>query len=440
MMFPCMIKSTQLAGRTAVVGIAIVRALGLTLAPTVATIAAQAQVVPPAPVVSPSAESAPPLASAAEITAFLERLWPDAKTLGVTRPTFDLAFAGFAPDPDVMTLNASQPEHVKSAGDYAALLVSATRIANGQAQLTAIAPALATLEARFGVDRHILLAIWGMESAYGASMGERKVIRSLTTLALSDARRGEFWRGELMAALMILERRDVVPEQLVGSWAGAMGHTQFIPSTYTAYAVDVDGDGRRDIWGTVADGLGSTANYLRASGWKSDLPWGFEVILPGGFDYASSAPNIWKSTAEWQAVGVVFTKPEHAATPGQLQLILPAGAAGPTILVTRNFSAILRYNRSVSYALSVGHLADRIKGGPVFIRGWPEDDKALSRPEREALQRGLQAQGHDVGEIDGVLGSRTRQAIRAFQRAKGLVEDGHPNAALLLKLQEGVAP
>jgi membrane-bound lytic murein transglycosylase B len=410
-----------------------------------AAVSAFAQVASPAataPVdLQPSTtEPAKAGVSGPEITAFLDRLWPDAKALGVTRATFDLAFAGFSLDAEVIALNASQPEHIKSAGDYAALLVSPTRIVNGQTQLAAIEPTLKSLEARFGVDRHILLAIWGVESAYGTSMGERRVVRSLTTLALSDPRRAEFWRGELLAALLILERKDINPDQMVGSWAGAMGHTQFIPSTFAAYAVDVDGDGRRDIWGTIADGLGSTANYLRASGWKADLPWGFEVILPGGFDYAASAPSVWKSAADWQALGVVFTKPEHTATTGSLQLILPAGATGPTILVTRNFHAILRYNRSVSYALSVGHLADRIKGGPVFIRGWPDNDKALSRVDREQLQTMLQSLGYDVGDIDGVLGSRTRLAIRAFQRAKGLIEDGHPNAELLALLKQVSAP
>jgi membrane-bound lytic murein transglycosylase B len=381
-----------------------------------------------------------PVPEPATILAFLERLWPDAQKKGVARATFDTAFASFASDPEVLTLNASQPEHVKSAGDYAALLVSPTRIANGQAQVVTLGATLSALEARYGVDRHILLAIWGMESAYGTSMGERSVVRSLATLALSDTRRGDFWRGELIAALMILERRDTTPDKLLGSWAGAMGHTQFIPSTYAAYAVDFDGDGRRDIWGTVSDGLGSTANYLKASGWVAGEPWGFEVVLPMPFDFGLSASNVTKTRAEWQVLGVVPARADQAANSLPLQLILPAGAAGPAVLVTRNFQAILRYNRSVFYALSVGHLADRIAGAPAFVRGWPEDDKALSRIDREDVQRLLQGQGHDVGDIDGVLGTRTRVAIRAFQRTQGLTEDGHPNGALLAKLRERPKP
>ena len=372
------------------------------------------------------------------VKTFLDRLWPEAQKKGVSRAVFDAAFANYVPDPDVIALNASQPEHVKSAGEYTGLLVSPVRIANGQVHKAAITPLLVAIEARFGVDRHILLAIWGIESAYGTSMGDRSVVRSLATLADSDTRRAEFWRGELIAALMIVQRGDITADRLAGSWAGAMGHTQFIPNTYAAYAVDFDGDGRRDIWTTVADGLASTANYLKVSGWTSGVPWGFEVTVPPAFDYAQAAPGITKTLADWQALGVTTVVAPSAAPDaiiGPMQLILPAGAAGPAFLVTKNFNAILRYNRSISYALSVGHLADRIAGGAPFVKAWPDDDTALSRAEREDVQRLLQAQGHDVGDIDGVLGSRTRTAIRTFQRAQKLTEDGHPNGALLAKLR-----
>jgi membrane-bound lytic murein transglycosylase B len=427
-------------GRALVLCAYVALALGFDATATQTT----AQVTPaptPAQTVTPPSIAAAGVAEPTAATAlFLERLWLDAQKKRISRATFDAAFANFVPDPDVIGLNASQPEHLKSAGEYAALLVSPTRIANGQVQLANLGPTLAALEARFGVNRHILLAIWGMESAYGTSMGERRVVRSLATLAMADVRRSEFWRGELIAALSILERKDVTEDKLIGSWAGAMGHTQFIPSTYDAYAVDVDGDGRRDIWGTIVDGLGSTANYLKASGWITGTPWGFEVLLPASFDFSQSASNISKPMAEWQTLGLVTARADQVIPAGPLQLILPAGAKGPALLVTRNFSAILRYNRSVSYALSVGHLADRIEGAPPFTRGWPQDDKALSRGDREDLQRILQSKGYDIGEIDGILGTRTRLAIRSFQKTKGLIEDGHPNGALLAALREDASP
>ena len=400
------------------------------------------------PAVPVSLINSPPLIIAPQpgapvpaLRAFVDSLWADASAKGVSRATFDRAFAGVTPDPEVLEANANQPEHARSAGDYVGLLVSDARLANGREKLVQNGALLADVEATFGVDRHVLLAIWGIESAYGTSMGTRGVIRSLATLATGDARREKFWRGELIAALSILERGDTTMDALVGSWAGAMGHTQFIPSTFLQHAVDFNKDGRRDIWGTIGDALGSTANYLKASGWTAGRPWGIEVRLPAPFDYALADPVKSKSFAEWSALGVVPIRTDlNGDVLGALQLILPAGATGPAFLVTTNFRAILRYNNAVPYALSVGHLADRLAGAEALSTPWPAGDKGLTRLEREELQRLLTAQGHDAGQPDGILGSQSRAAIRAYQMAARMAADGHPNGALLERLRRDVKP
>ena len=379
--------------------------------------------------------------AAAVVRSFRDGLWPDALAKGVSRATFERALDAFVPDPEVMSLAASQPEHLRTAGEYVALLVSETRVENGRARLATDAVTLSAVETQFGVDRHIVAAIWGIESGYGVAPGNFRVIRSLATLALADTRRPAFWRGELIAALMILERGDIAPDAMTGSWAGAMGHTQFMPSTYQQFAVDFDRDGRRDIWGTTADALGSAANYLKASGWQAGQPWGFEVRLPpSGFDHGLSAPQTTKTLAEWRGLGVTpVVEPALADPAPPLQLILPAGASGPAVLVTRNFRAILRYNNSVSYALAVGLLADRLAGRGGLTAGWPAGDRALSSAEREELQRRLADKGFALGAPDGILGSETRRAIRAYQKSAGLAEDGHPGPSLLVRLRVDAA-
>jgi membrane-bound lytic murein transglycosylase B len=374
---------------------------------------------------------------AATLQAFLVDLWPDAAAKGIAAEMFQRATRGLTVDDEIANLNASQPEHVKTAGDYVNLLVSDSRIANGRAKHTEYADLLQRVEARYGVEKHVVLAIWGIESAFGVAMGERNVIRSLATLATTDSRRSAFWRSELLAALSIAQRGDVTPEAMTGSWAGAMGHTQFMPSTYLAHAADLDGDGKRDIWRAPDDALASAANYLKVSGWVPGLPSAIEVTLPAtGFDYALSAPGISKPWSEWRGLGVSLARDRAMPdTLGAMNLILPAGYAGPAFLTGANFRAILRYNRAVPYALAVGHLAERLAGGPTLAAPWPLDDKALSRAEREALQTLLTQQGHDIGPIDGIVGSGTRAAIRVFQKAQTLPEDGHPSAALLTRLK-----
>ncbi len=373
-----------------------------------------------------------PLKTEAEIKAFLGGITGDAKS--PSRDLVQRATRGLTLDSDIAALNASQPEHVKTAGDYVALLVSDSRVANGRAKIADNIDLMAAIEQRYGVDRHVFTAIWGIESAYGTSMGERNVIRSLTTLAMTDERRAAFWRGELVAALTILERGDITPEAMTGSWAGAMGHTQFMPSTYLAHAVDFDGDGKRNIWQQPADALASAANYLKVSGWKTGHPAVIEVSLPAKFDYALSAPGVMQPLDAWLATGVELV----AAKPGQvgpLSLILPAGHTGPAFLVGSNFQAILRYNRAVPYALSVALLAGRLAGEPSMRATWPVDDKSLSKGEREELQNLLTKLGHDTGPPDGIIGNGTRGAIRAFQKAEVLPQDGHPSALLLAKLR-----
>lgn len=378
----------------------------------------------------------PQIVTAERLAALVRGLWPDAQKRGVSREVFERAFAGLEPDPDIFGLMASQPEHVTAPWDYLDRLASESRVASGRRLLQENAELLGRIEARYGVDRHIVLAVWGVESSFGASAGTRPVVRSLATLAAGDDRRPQFWRAELLAALTILQRADVTPERMLGSWAGAMGHTQFMPSSYLAHAVDMDGDGRRDIWGSSADALGSTANYLRASGWQPGDGWGAEVVLPVRFDFALSRPGVEKTPADWQDAGVTTPSgrpfPEFAT---RLSLVLPAGARGPAFLVSGSFKAILKYNNSISYALAVGHLADRIGGAAPVAGLWPTDDPPLGRRDREDLQRELARSGFSIGPADGVLGSGTRAAIRTFQQSQGLPEDGYASGRLLERLR-----
>jgi len=320
-------------------------------------------------------------------------------------------------------------------------VVTPARTDAGRAKAVEHANSLAAIERTYGVDRHILLGIWGVESAYGTAKGSRSVVRSLATLAMADARRAAFWKKELLAALRILQDGAAGPEALVGSWAGAMGHTQFIPSTYAAHAVDFDKDGRRDIWATAADALASTASYLKAAGWSAGVPWGWEVILPPGFDYAWSAPGRPRPLSDWQSEGVKAAGARRDPPAGvTLQLILPAGARGPAFLVTGNFRALMRYNQSTAYALAVGLLADGIGGGGGLATPWPAADKPLTKAEREELQGALSWWGQDTGGRDGIIGDRTRAAIRAAQRTLDLTEDGHPTPELLHHLRSSGGP
>jgi membrane-bound lytic murein transglycosylase B len=377
----------------------------------------------------------------ADVQAWVAALWPAAQARGVSRPVFDHALGAFAPDPEVAELAVRQPEHEMSTGAYLEHLVTDERIASGRQLAIQHRALLDGIEAAYGVDRHVLLAIWGIESAYGTAKGTRNVVRSLATLAMVDPRRTSLWMRELLAALRLLQDNAASPMTLVGSWAGAMGHTQFIPSTYSVHAVDFDKDGRRDVWDNVADALASTANYLKSSGWTTGAPWGFEVTLPAGFDYAWSTPGRTRSMADWLATGVQPVREKKTSAMKQpLQLVLPAGARGPAFLVSRNLRALLRYNQSLAYALAVGHLADRIAGGNAIAAAWPAADRSLSRAEREELQRLLISWGFPAGEPDGIIGDQTRSAIRATQRVLSLAQDGHPTIELLRRLRDNGGP
>lgn len=367
-----------------------------------------------------------------------------AEERGVPRTVAETALSGIAPDPSVVPATQSQAEFVKPVWEYIEASVTPERIATGQAKLAQWSEVLGRIEAAYGVDRHILVAFWGVESNYGAALegaGIRPVVPALATLACGDPARPGLWRDELVAALKILADGDADAERMRGSWAGAMGHTQFMPTAFLRHAVDFDGDGRRDIWHSVPDALASTANFLKQSGWRAGEGWGLEVLLPDGFDYRVADETTERPFAEWQRLGL---KPANGAFPDGAErraaLLLPTGAKGPAFLLEPNFRVILRYNTALAYALTVAHLSDRLRGAPGFTRDWPRTDRMLTTEERTDLQTRLAALGHPVGGADGKIGPKTRAAIRAFQEAKGLVPDGYADAALLDRVRAANTP
>lgn len=369
-------------------------------------------------------------AFASWLTGFRQR----AMQAGISPEIFDQALRGASPDPKVIEANERQPEFTRSVWDYLDGALSDTRIATGREKLAGNAATLNTLESRYGVDRHVIVAIWGLESNFGSFTGTHHVPRALATLAYKG-RRQSFGNEQLLAALEILERGDIPPAEMTGSWAGAMGHTQFIPTTYNAYAVDADGDGKRNIWGSVQDALGSTANYLEASGWQKGQSWGREVRLPQDFDYALADMSIRKPVSAWAALGVKAAGGGSLSGQEEMSLLLPAGHEGPAFLVGQNFRAILRYNNSTSYALAVSLLSERFQGRGQVAGSWPRDQRPLTRDEREELQRLLTAKGFDTQGVDGILGANTRDALRSYQRRKGLPADGHPTPEILTALR-----
>jgi membrane-bound lytic murein transglycosylase B len=358
----------------------------------------------------------------------------DAIAAGIDADLFDRTFAGVTLDPNVIKADSSQPEFSRPVWEYIDSAVSVSRVAQGRLLKAQHRPTLKAIRSAYSVDHEVLIAIWGMESNYGSNIGSNNVIRSLATLAY-DGRRQVFWRSQLLAALQILQAGDGPKQGLVGSWAGAMGQTQFMPTTFNQHAVDFDGDGHRDLWYSTPDALASAAHYLHASGWENGQPWGFEVGLPQGFDYAQADPEIRRSLAQWRALGVKPLRTVDANEQSQATLFLPAGHRGPAFLLLNNFRSILKYNNSTAYALAIGLLSDALDGNPGVQASWPRDDRQLGRSERIELQELLTSKGYEPGAADGIIGANTRKAVRAFQQSLGLPADGYPSHELLQQLK-----
>jgi membrane-bound lytic murein transglycosylase B len=375
-------------------------------------------------------------AAAADFGNCLAALWPDAAWRGVSEDNYRRWTAGLKPDLHIMDLLDAQPEFTKAPWDYLDLLVSDDRIAQGRALLKQYAAAFDAMERAYGVDRHIIAAIWGVESNYGTLGGNRPVLRSTATLACVGRRR-DYFREEFLSTLEILQRGDIPPDRLVGSWAGAFGPTQFMPTTFKRYAVDFDGDGRRDVIDSVPDVIASTANNLKTDGWIAGQTWGYEVTLPANFDYLKADRTQLLSIREWQKLGVqrAGAKPfPHGDE--RASLLLPAGARGPAFLMLPNFRVIMKYNPAEAYALAIGHLADRLRGGGPLVHDWPRDERVLTLDERTELQQLLARRGFDVGNPDGLLGPRTRIAIRNYQVSVGLIPDGFASSDVLDRLRQ----
>ena len=358
-----------------------------------------------------------------------------ARAQGITDATLRAAFQDINFDPDVIKRDRNQSEFTKTIWQYLGSAVSDTRIENGKAALRDHGQKLAAIEDRFGVEKEVVVAVWGLESAYGEYRGKNDVVQSLATLAY-EGRRGAFFEQQLIAALEILQNGDTNPRNMTGSWAGAMGHTQFIPTSYLAYAVDFNGDGRRDIWADdPTDALASTAAYLKKSGWTKGQPWGVEVELPSSFDYAQASRKNKKLPSAWAKLGVKDMQGRAVPDHGSAAILVPAGAKGAAFMIFDNFRAIERYNAADAYVIGVGHLSDRIKGGPAIQSDWPADERALTRAERKELQSRLTSAGFSTKGVDGRIGPNTVSAVRSFQRAQGLTPDGYASLGLLKRLR-----
>jgi membrane-bound lytic murein transglycosylase B len=382
---------------------------------------------------NPSADST----ADADFAAWKDALRQEALALGISQATLDTALTPAVPIPKIIELDRRQPEFTQTFWRYVDLRVNDTRISRGQEMLKTHAALLDAIWRKYRVPPRFLVAFWGLESNYGSHFGGYSVVDALVTLAY-DPRRSRFFRVQLLDALKIIDRGDISAPKMRGSWAGAMGHLQFIPSTFARYAVDEDGDGKRDIWNSLPDTFGSAANYLSSIGWRGDEPWGREVMLPATFDYGLAAANVRKPISEWSALGVRQIDGKPLPTPGLMAtLVLPSGHQGPAFLTHTNYQKILNWNRSALYAIAVGHLADRLSGGGSLQGPRPANDQPLSRAMVLEMQQRLAAQGFDTGTADGVVGPMTRTAIRAYQKANGMPPDGFPTSALLEKLREG---
>jgi lytic murein transglycosylase len=377
------------------------------------------------------------LATATASAGCIDGLRKQALSAGIRPDVFDSAFAGAnVPDPKVIEAKNAQPEFKTPIWDYMAFLTDDTKIEQGRALLQKHSSLLNAIERRYGVDKHAVVAVWGVESDYGQLKARFDLPSALATAGCSGRRQG-FFRGELVALLKIYQRGDIRREDMGGSWAGAFGHTQFIPTTYLRLAVDGDGDGHRDLVNSIPDALASTANFLKKAGWVSGATWGYEVRVPKGYAGASGRRNK-QPVSSWAGRGITRIDGRPLSGSGNAGLLMPAGRNGPAFLVFRNFDAAYAYNAAESYALAISHLTDRLKGGGPIKTRWPTDDRPLDRSERQELQRLLSALGYDVGEPDGRIGAKTRAAIKDVERQVGMNQTGRPGGKVLDALRQSV--
>ncbi len=370
---------------------------------------------------------------------FIRDFRAEAIRAGIRPAIYDRSMRGISLNTHIQELNSKQPEFVKPVWEYLDTAVSDLRVQNGRDKLAANATMLANLQSRFGVPKEILVAIWGIETNYGAQMGSYNMFEALATLGY-DGRRADFGRRELIAAMTMEQREGYDPKQMVSSWAGAFGETQFMPTTFLNVAVDGDGDGKINLWNSPADALASSATLLSRAGWRTGEPVFTEVTLPKDFPYAEADPDDSRPVSHWRALGVkTALGAELAAGPENAALFLPAGASGPAFLIFHNFKMILRYNNATSYALAVAYLAQRIAGRSPILHSWPRGTEPLSREDRFAFQRSLQRLGYDPGGIDGIIGAHVRGALRDYQKARGLPADGFATRDLLRRMQREIA-
>lgn len=373
--------------------------------------------------------------AAAHFPQCIAGMWPDAARRGVSQQNFRRFTANLSPDLRIMDLMDSQPEFTKALWDYLDILVNDARIARGREILARYQREFEAVEQAYGVDRHVIASIWGIESNYSTLGGDRSVLNSTATLACIG-RRQAYFKDEFLAALEILHHGHVTPEHLRGSWAGAFGGTQFMPTSFKRYAVDFDGDGRRDVVDNPADLIASTANNLKKDGWQSGQTWGYEVVIPRGFNFMLADRSKVMTLAQWEHLGVqraggrAFPRPHDKA-----YLLAPAGGEGPGFLMLNNFRVIMKYNPAEAYALAIGHFADRLRGGDAFVQAWPRHERVLSRAERLEMQQLLARHGFYQGKPDGMFGSASRTALRGYQAAAGLPPDGFATTRVLERLR-----
>ena len=370
-----------------------------------------------------------------EFSAWLAAFRVRALRQGISASTLDLTLSDLQPNTDIIAQDRQQPEHTQTIWNYLDRAVSPERIAQGQKALAEHIDLLRRIEHQFGVSKDIIVAIWGLESAFGANRGSLPIIEALATLAF-DARRRILFENQLVSAHLILQAGDIALRQMTGSWAGAAGHTQFMPTSFLRYAVDFDGDGRRNIWADdPTDALASTASYLAQSGWNIAQPWGVEVTLPDGFDYALTGKQTSMCAQDWAQVGVCRSDGKPLPADALASVLFPAGQFGPALMIFENFQALATYNSSDAYVIAAGHLADRISGSGEFVAAWPRAEAALTRAECREFQERLGAAGFDTRGIDGIFGPNTYAALQGYQSACGLVADGYPTHEILIQLR-----